>query len=245
MDFYRALTDNDVADGLEWKNKRLNQTKEYIRSVKWVTDAANKSVILTMEKRIAPPVLEWSVDTLTTYTFSSDGLLIKTVGRPQGVNLPKTFARIGLTFVLSKEASHDCSVDWFGRGPGESYNDKKLSQRFGNWRTSVDDLWTEYEAPQESANRTDVRWVKIGNKDAALKASFGDLEGASFMASRYATRDLDKAAHPYELHKTKKEKVMVRLDFKHHGLGTGICGPKTMVPYRLESGDFEFEVLLE
>lgn len=241
MDFYRALTDNDAPyDGYHWKDKRLHQTKPHVRSVKWQSGASNSSI--TVATRIAPPVLEWSVDVVTTYTFTSTDLHINVKGKPQGKNLPSTFSRIGLTLSL-----HDITAaTWFGRGPGESYIDKKESQKFGTWSSSIDDLFIDYEYPQETSNRTDVRWVNLTNLDGTgLTARFGDAEGASFMACHYGTKDLDECRHPYELHKKKRDEVVVRLDWKHHGLGTGSCGPKTLDKYALKSDEFEFEVLLE
>ncbi|KAL3421657.1 glycosyl hydrolase family 2 [Phlyctema vagabunda] len=242
LDFYRALTDNDRPhDGENWLYTHLHQTKAHVRSVTWTSDA--DKVAVTVISRIAPPVLEWSIDTTFVYTFTSHHVSIKVTGKPQGINAPANLARIGLTLSLN-------SIDkatWFGRGPGESYSDKKLSQRFGTWSSSIDDLYTDYEYPQESGNRTDVRWVSLSSSTQknVLKAHFADLEGASFTASHYTTQDLDECTHPYQLYKRKKQETIVRLDWAHHGLGTGSCGPKTLKEYELKCKAFEFEVLLE
>jgi beta-galactosidase len=251
MDFYRALTDNDSpgpltdhlspSDGAEWRRKRLDQTSESLRSITWGVE--DGLVVVKITKRVAPTVLEWSVDTETSYIFSSSSLRIKVKGKPQGINMPKTFARIGLTMSLNKDLS---TVSWFGRGPGESYSDKKLSQRFGNWTSTVQDLFTDYEYPQESANRTDVRWVEFGNGGSAkLKASFGDQPGCSFMASHYTTKAIETSLHPYELHKKALPEIIVRLDWQHHGLGTASCGPRPTKQYILDTKPFEHELLLE
>jgi beta-galactosidase len=240
MDFYRAVTDNDAPKyGKIWTSTFLHQTKCHVRSVSWTNTA--DSVVVVVNTRIAPPVLEWSVDSVFTYTFTSEHVSLKVKGAPQGVNLPHTFARIGLTFSLNDIDS----ATWFGRGLGESYRDKKLSQKIGTYTLPIDDLYTPYEFPQESGNRTDTRWVQFNGKHGGLKAYFGELEEASFSALHYSTKDLDEANHPYDLiGKTKKETI-VRLDWAHHGLGTGSCGPATLPEYCLESNEFEFEVLLE
>ena len=198
-------------------------------------------MVITVDARIAPPVLEWAVNTTFTYTFTSQNLSIKVKGVPTGGTLPPTFARIGLTLSLNEIES----AAWFGRGPGESYSDKKLSQRYGNHELAIDDLFTDYEFPQESGNRTDVRWVAFKGKKSVLKVAFAELGGASFTASHYATADLEASKHPYELYRSKKEETIVRLDWAHHGLGTGSCGPVTMEKYELKSGEFEYEILLE
>jgi beta-galactosidase len=243
LDFYRAQTDNDSpsAFGKDWIGYRLHQTKCHVRSVSW-TPGPDALTILVYA-RIAPPVLEWSVDATFTYTFTSSHLSLKVKGKLCGDSVPSTFARIGLTFGLNGVES----ATWFGRGPGESYRDKKLSQKFGNHTLSINELFTNYEYPQETANRTDTRWVSFNGKDGKklLKASFGDLEEASFTALKYTQTDLDESKHPYELYRKKREETIVRLDWAHHGLGTGACGPATLPDYQLKAGDFEYEVLLE
>lgn len=241
LDFHRALTDNDAGChfGKNWTTTLLHQTKAHVRSVSY--SATPSSLAITVTARIAPPVLEWSVNSTITYTFTSRHLSIKVVGKPQGGNLPKSFARVGLTFSLNDVDS----TTWFGRGPGESYRDKKLSQRFGTYTERIDDLLTDYEFPQETGNRTDVRWVAFNAKSGAIKASFGDLEDASFTALHYTTADIQTAKHPYELYKQKKVETVVRLDWAHHGLGTGSCGPATLPEHELASREFEYELLLE
>jgi beta-galactosidase len=146
-------------------------------------------------------------------------------------------------------------VTWYGRGPGESYVDKKLSQRLGEYSVaSVDELWTNYEYPQEGSNRTDTRWVRFTNRESgeAITAQFVDSTTSSdrrrklfdFNASHYRIPDVEAAKHPHELRKKKTENVVLRLDAAHHGLGSGSCGPRTRDEYALLTAPFEFEVLL-
>jgi beta-galactosidase len=241
LDFYRAVTDNDRPKfGQSWFDARVHQTKQHFRSTAW---SLGDGVNIVVTSRIAPPVLEWSVDTVTSYSFTNQKLSIRVSGIPRGNKLPSTFPRMGLTLALNDIEN----VCWFGRGPGESYRDKKLSQKFGNHSLPIDDLFVDYEFPQETSNRTDVRWVQFSTKDSgpSLKAHFGALQGASFSALHYTTKDLDECGHPYELKKKRKEETIVRLDWAHHGLGTGSCGPETLPEYELRSGVFDYEVLLE
>ncbi|KFA64367.1 hypothetical protein S40285_02957 [Stachybotrys chlorohalonatus IBT 40285] len=242
LDFYRALTDNDRGGhGRNWTDGRLHQTAHHVRQVTW--KSTQDGVQVEVKGRIAPPVLAWGVDVTWTYLFAGERIHLRVHGKPHGVLLPETFARIGLTFGLAG-VQH---VRWWGRGPGESYRDSKLAQNFGNWKADVDDLWTDYEFPQDGGNRTDVRWVQfIGNGQKLLRARFGDLNGASFSASHYTTQDVDECTHPYELRKRRREDTIVRLDWAHHGLGTASCGPATLPEYQLRTDkEFDVEIILD
>lgn len=98
MDFYRAVTDNEVwNDGREWKDRRVHQTKQHTKSFKTFVDKSLNAIIITVEHRIAPPVLEWSVDTTTVYTIHASSIAIKVTGKPRGNYVPRTFGRIGYT----------------------------------------------------------------------------------------------------------------------------------------------------
>jgi beta-galactosidase len=255
MDFFRAVTDNDrYYFGKQWVDARVHQTKHHVRQVEWTETSDGLEVVI--RGRIAPPVLAWGVDTISTFVVRGDTLSLKIKGKPHGLLLPTTFARIGMTTGIKGVEQ----VQWWGRGPGESYSDKKQSQAFGNWKESVDDLFVDYEFPQETGNRTDVRWVEFlghaeDQTDAAngekkyerlLRARFGDFDGASFTALHYTTADLDECTHPYELHKRKRSDTIIRLDWVHHGIGTGSCGPVTLPQYALKTDkEFEFELILD
>ena len=165
LTLYRALTDNDrPQDGREWKEKLVHLAKTHVYGVTW-SGSSSSSIVVEVSAKVAPAVFNWCLNTTTTYEFTGDGRVkIHCKGAPEGLNLPATLPRIGFEFAMPAAFN---TVSWFGRGPGESYKDKKLSQNFGNWESKVDDLWVDYEFPQEGGNRTDVRWVKIGSSEVA------------------------------------------------------------------------------
>jgi beta-galactosidase len=248
LDFYRALTDNDRGGpfGQQWLDARLHQTRNHF--TKMSINETDAGCTVVVKSRVAPPVLAWSVDTTTTYTITSEHCSVRIQARPQGLLLPETFARFGLTFGLRKIRI----VEWFGRGPQESYVDKKHSQLLNTWGWTVDAMFHEYEFPQESGNRTDVRWVELregwgGDEEGRiLRARFGDHDGASFSVTPYATKDVDECVHPHELRARKRDDHIVRLDWFHHGLGTGSCGPATLPKYQLKTDrEFDVELLLD
>ncbi|KAI0469106.1 glycoside hydrolase family 2 protein [Xylaria cf. heliscus] len=248
LDFYRALTDNDRGGpfGKQWLDSRLHQTRNHFTQIR--IEETDSACIIEVKSRVAPPVLAWSVDTTTTYTITSGYCSVRVQACPQGRLLPETFARFGLTFGLRNIRI----VEWFGRGPLESYADKKQSQFINTWGWPSNSMFWEYEFPQESGNRTDIRWVELreeygGDDDGRLlRARFGDHEGASFTVMPYTAEDIDECTHPHELRARKRDDHIVRLDWFHHGLGTGSCGPATLPKYQLKTDrDFDVELLLD
>lgn len=247
--FYRAPTDNDAPqDGWDWGDRKLQLASLHTRSVTWEEKGGN--VVVHLKQKFGPTTLSWSLDLASELSFSSEGTLSYIVkGTNAGINLPKTLPRIGVTLGLPRPFQQ---VEWFGRGPGESYKDMKLSQRVGLHSVSkVDDLWAAPEYPQECSNRTDTRWLKLSSpKHGTVTAQFfkpGQPEQRhlfDFMASHYDVKDIAEAKHPFELERKKKDHVVLRLDADHHGLGTGSCGPKTLEQYALKTEPFEFGLLL-
>ena len=69
---------------------------------------------------------------------------------------------IGNLLVLPKEFHN---VTWYGRGPEENYIDRKTGYNVGLYQSTVEDFFVDYIKPQETGNRTDVRWVSMTNDD--------------------------------------------------------------------------------
>ncbi|GAP86854.1 putative glycosyl hydrolase family 2 [Rosellinia necatrix] len=249
LDFYRALTDNDRGGpfGQQWQDARLHQTQNHFKQIR--IEETDTACTVEIKSRVAPPVLAWSVETTTTYTITAAHCSVRVQAQPQGNLLPETFARFGLTFGLRGLRI----VQWFGRGPQESYVDKKRAQFVNTWGWPSNSMFYEYEFPQEAGNRTDIRWVELreewGGEDddgRLLRARFGDHPGASFNVMPYTTKDIDECRHPHELRARARDDHIVRLDWFHHGLGTGSCGPATLPEYQLRTDrDFDVELLLD
>jgi beta-galactosidase len=56
------------------------------------------------------------------------------------------------------------TVQWYGRGPHESYADRKTSAALGLWRGPIAEQNHDYMRPQETGNKTDVRWMELSAK---------------------------------------------------------------------------------
>jgi beta-galactosidase len=133
-------------------------------------------------------------------------------------------------------------AEWFGRGPHESYPDRKRSAMVGRWRGRVGDLFVPYIRPQESGGRADVRWLEL--RDAERRGIRLTLDQPrQVSASHFRASDLDAARHHGEL--VARPEVIVHLDAAHRGLGTASCGPDTLERYLLGPGTYRWEWTLQ
>ena len=136
-------------------------------------------------------------------------------------------------------------------GPGESYPDKAASQKVGIWSvSSVAYLQTPYDVPQENGNRLDTRWVKITNSRQqgrgirVRRLCTANSELFSFAASRHSAETIQTAKHPADL--IEEDALLLRLDIKVAGVGTGACGPGVRPDFlvKCEKTQFAFELEL-
>ncbi|KAB8221470.1 glycosyl hydrolases family 2, TIM barrel domain-containing protein [Aspergillus novoparasiticus] len=241
--FYRAMTQNDEAsegDGVEWDAAKVGMMHTQVRGVTW--SQSENEVTVHFQIRVAPKVLEWGVEADLIYTVSTGEPTIRVQARGEfvGKNTPSVVPRIGLMAVMSKEFS---DVSWFGRGPGENYKDSKQACRMGRYESTVEDLFTYYDYPQENGNREDLRWLQVSNGEVTLDVRRAD-EGASFSftAGRYMPFDLNDAKHPHDLNPLNV--TVLNLDYDNHGLGSATVGPKPFEKYKCRTEPFDFTFVM-
>ncbi|KAH7153480.1 putative beta-galactosidase [Dactylonectria macrodidyma] len=240
LGIYRPLTQNDKGsrgDGSEWKRLYLGAAKMHVQGITWKVND-DWTIHLEATVRVAPPILDWACIATMTYTVTPTAIQIDVKGSFNGDH-PEFIPRLGLTMPLSKDFDQ---ATWFGRGPGESYLDKKEACRFGVWSASLDQLQTMYEWPQEHGNRSDVRWVRLLSEQSNAGLEVRMTSPFNFSLRKHSIAELDRAQHPHELQEDSVN--FLNLDYAQHGLGTGSCGPPPFEQYRLRAGPFEFSTRL-
>jgi beta-galactosidase len=121
--------------------------------------------------------------------------------------------RMGMQCALSPDLSN---MTWYGRGPHESYWDRKTSAAVGRYSGTVDEQLHDYVRPQENANKTDVRWVSFTNDQGNGLLAIG-MPLLDVSAWPYSMDDLEKAKHIHEL--PRRDFITLNLDYKQMGVG--------------------------
>jgi beta-galactosidase len=234
--FWRAPTDND----------RGNQMPKTLRV--WRDAGQRRNVTgVTAEQSVPWAVSVTALSTLpandskykTVYTVIGDGSIeVESSFTPNG-ELPE-LPRFGVQLRVRGEFDN---VEWFGRGPQENYWDRNSGAAVGLYRMTVDELFFPYIEPQESGNRTDVRWVSFTDRGGfGLKASGEPL--LYFSAWHFQMEELERRKHPSEI--VRSEDITVNLDYRQMGLGgDDSWGARPHEEYRLPAREYRYKFRLQ
>jgi len=167
----------------------------------------------------------------TQYRVGADGILHVT----HRFDIPRALddlPRIGVRWKLQPGFEQ---FAWYGRGPHETYVDRRASGIVAVHRSSVSDQYVPYILPQDHGNLTDVRWLELGRDSVRLRVTAAATLEAS--ASHYPHEVLTGAFHTYEI--APDPCTWLCLDVMQRGVGGASCGPDTLAQYRTVAGRHE------
>ncbi len=165
----------------------------------------------------------------TCYTLDNSGI----VKVEHLFDVPPVFSdlpRLGVRMCLPGSFEN---LSWFGRGPHETYIDRKESGMIAVHQSSVTSQYVPYILPQDHGNLTDIRWLSV-TKDSGhglMITANGSIEAS---ASHYPHEMLTPAFHTYEL--VPDVNTWLCLDVMQRGVGGASCGPDTLHQYRIQAG---------
>ncbi|MBX3000125.1 MAG: DUF4981 domain-containing protein, partial [Caldilineaceae bacterium] len=181
-------------------------------------------------------------DTEYLYTVHGNGdVTIDTHVLPGG-DQPPFLPRVGLALTLPAGFN---TLHWLGRGPHESYADRKQSAPVGVYAGKVADQLFPYILPQESGNKSDVRWAALtdteGNGLLVTSGRSAAGEDLFNVSARHCTeQELTAAQHTYEV--PQHDEVFLNVDYVQGGLGNGSCGPGVLPQYQLKPEEVRFQI---
>jgi hypothetical protein len=233
---WRAPTDNDVHIAREWRKAGLDRLQHRIERVE-LTAATSQYAQIEVASVLAPYSLAPAFSCKYLYTVYGTGdVVVETTVIPRR-ELPP-LPRIGLQMRLPGAFDR---FAWYGRGPHESYVDRKESARVGVYRGTVQEQYVPYIFPQENGNKTDVRWAAVTDIRGMGLLAVG-MPRLNVSAHHYTTEDLTNARHTYEL--VRRDETILNLDHAQAPLGSASCGPGPLEKYLLEAKPTEFSVRL-
>jgi len=227
--FWRAPIDNDIGNGMP------------TRTATWRNAGKNRQIVKTDVSRIGSKAVKISVEAKLPTTYVSEYRVTYTVFGSGQIVVESTLdaasgnseiPEIGMMMTIPEEYEN---LTWYGRGPQENYWDKNTGAHVGLYSSTVEEQFYPYVRPQETGNKTDVRWVALtdDNGFGLLAAGMPVME---VNALHYTPEALYAAGHPYEL--TRSDDIILRINYKQMGVGgDNSWGAKPHAQFMLNSGN--------
>ncbi|MBN2661778.1 MAG: DUF4981 domain-containing protein [Tannerellaceae bacterium] len=153
--FWRGMTDNDIANKAHLRCKEWHKPEFKMSDFKIAAERDNVTIRSTFV------VNQSEID--LRYCIAGDGALqVKMHFTPADDKVLSEMPRFGMRVILDK--SFD-KFTWLGRGPGESYMDRKSGELVGLYSGDVWSQLHRYNRPQESGNKCDVEWASLRDQD--------------------------------------------------------------------------------
>ncbi len=235
--FWRAPTDNDFGNEMPqrqgvWKMAGRDPVIESVEQ----RQNSNRDVIIEVTSSL--PSVE-SRHSTVYHVFGNGDIIVScrlTIGNMDLPNLP----RLGMRMVLRGEFEN---MQWFGRGPHETYGDRKAGARVGLYKGTVMEQYHPYIRPQENGNKADVRWAAITNAEGVGLLVVGDplLEVS---AHHFLPEDFDPGPSKQQRHAVdlkRRELVTLNVDLRQMGVGGDTSwGARPHPQYSLPAGEYSY-----
>ena len=237
FNLYRAPIDNDAHDIKRWETERLQYVASRLESLKLID--SQKSIKFEACYVLAAFTQRPLFRVIALWEIQTNGEVLCSLQVSALRDDLPPMPRFGFEFMLNEGFDR---VEWFGRGPGESYIDKHHWARFGRYSSSVKDLTVGYIKPQENGSHYQTRFVGITDRRGMGLAVLGEPD-FSFSAHHNTTMDFATTAHYHDMNARKE--TVVNIDYRQNGIGSGSCGPYLSSKYRFEEKEFAFAFRLK
>jgi len=255
LNVWRAPLANDIDQWTVWASGLMNSRQPGMglgQSNSWfafgldqLTTTADRinwtktsgEVKLVIESHTSNSDLSTSFENRFVYTISGDGkMTLDHMVTPIG-KMPEWLPRVGVQLVLNQSFDQ---LKWYGRGPIETYPDRKTGAKVGVYSGSVADQYNPYLIPQENGNKTDVRWASLQNANGTgIRISSDEL--FNFSAQNTESDNLSRALYPFQL--KPFDGITLNLDYALSGVGCTAIS--VLNKYRVMPSEYQFQLVFE
>ena len=238
--FWRAPTDNDMGAGLQqkyvvWKNPKLE--------LKSLEHATENGMVVVKAQYDMPEV---SAKLALTYRINKEGAIEVTQSMTADKNAKvSNMFRFGMRTELNKDMSY---IQYYGRGPIENYADRNHSEFIGKYQQTVNEQFYSYIRPQETGNKTDIRWWNQTTR-GGNGIQFVGAEPFSASALHYTIESLDDGWEKDQRHSElvpQTDYVNMCIDKVQSGLGcVNSWGTLPLEKYQLPYQDYTFTFVIK
>jgi beta-galactosidase len=239
--YWRPPTDNDYGADLQRKMEvwQTAFSKGKVASVE-IDDDRKDRIEVTVQYEILGGD---AVQTVAYTIYGSGAVEVRCELDAQQGDHPLLF-KYGMMLQMPKIYDR---MTWYGRGPYESYWDRKTAATVGRYSGTVREQFHPYIRPQETANKTDVRWMAVHDEygNGLLIAGRELLNGA---ALHFLPEDLYPGLEKGQTHASELEErdlTAVHIDMQQMGLGCiNSWGAMPLEKYQLPYQDYSYSFVM-
>ena len=240
MQAFRAPTDNDKGFGnwlaKDWKDAGLESPQTKTDSVKTIKSENGDFALMVYQTHTFK---KGKITTTYTYTLNERGEMDIQCHFFPSKELP-ALPRLGIALALDANLQQ---FAWHGRGPQESYPDRKTSVLTGAWSAKVSDQLFHYPRPQDTGNKEEV--TKLSLTDARNKGIqiLAIEKPFSVSALNFTANDLANVTH--DCHLKPRAEIILSIDCAVMGLGNSSCGPGVLKKYSIENKEHSLHIRIQ
>lgn len=196
--FWRAPTDNDYGANLQhefavWKNPEMK-----LEELNSVSVDGKAIVTATYDMPAVKSKLTISYEIMPDGTIKVNESLETTSDE----SIPGMF-RFGMKMEMP---SYFDNIEYYGRGPGENYADRKDASFIGLYNQKVAEQFYSYIRPQETGTKSDIRfWRQIDNAGNGIEIT--SIKPFSASALDYTVESLDGGPSKLNTHSPEIDKA--------------------------------------
>lgn len=214
---YRATIDNDKYISMAWKVLGMDKAKSEFKGMKTAVHTDKVQIDAVYNVSRFGKIARFNI----AYTVYSDGHIDVTVKVVKGLKMAfySDVVRVGVTLEMPKEFYN---IEYYGLGERETFDDFNAHGKMGIFNERVRYMHERYIRPQESGNRSKVRYAKVTNIDGCGLVIVHKGEYLNFNANHYTCEHLMECSHMEDL--TEQDTTNVQIDGLMRGVGSQICG---------------------
>ena len=253
--FWRAPVDNDFGNDLHKRAKDWRYASKN-RTLKAISSRSEKGfAIVIVEYLLYNKDNQLMAEVELHYKINGNGAIQVSFKLSKESKTLAETPRIGLQVVLKSEMDE---LSWYGRGPYESYWDRKTGAPLGLYSGSVEAQYYPYIRPQENGNKTDTRWFMLTRSDKNKGVKIYGVPTIDFSVHHQIMEDFESLERTDGRHRkgtdvknrhtidvNKRDLTTLNIDYRQMGMGgDNSWGARTHPEYLLNERFYEYSFII-
>ena len=241
LNVFRLPTDNDGRQSGSWDNMGLRSLTARGKGVEFEKSEDGKTVNVTLNTRYTGQNGTYFTVQMNFIVCANGVMMVNSFISPSntGTVIPKMGFRLEMPAGMEQ-------LSWFGRGPWDSYRDRKEACLPAIYKSTVTEQYEGYILPQEHGTKQEVRWMSLANSegDGLVFVAPGQMAASAvhFRPEDNYTDRNNRSRHTYQFKPC--DNTIVSLDAVTRGLGNASCGPDVMEKYELKAANTDFRFFI-